>query len=85
MKRLWLVLVLLAGCGRTNTLTLPNGTDGGAPFDCRATCEAVKAQLIRDFGVRPAAIDCASFPAGADCMACRLEFERRFNVSTMCQ
>jgi hypothetical protein len=45
----------------------------------------VKAQLIRDFGVRPAAIDCASLPAGADCMPCRFEFERRFNGSTMCQ
>jgi hypothetical protein len=77
--------LLLTACGRTDTLILTTSSDAGAPFDCRATCERLRPQLIRDFAIRPEGIDCSRFPTGVDCPTCSREFERLFTVRTACQ
>ena len=83
-----LLLATLTGCGLaeltpdgTSTATLVARTDTRTPTDCIAMCERARPQLIRDFGIRPEAIDCPRQFAGANtCAECARRLEANFGV-----
>jgi hypothetical protein len=88
MKTLILLAVALSGCGASTVDVEPVqrtslvAGDPTAPLDCRAICFRVKPQLVRDFGVAEAQVDCASpaFAEASDCPSCQAVFGGRFGV-----
>jgi hypothetical protein len=88
-----LFVFLLCACGATPYLE-PSRADSplvqgpAAPVDCPALCVRVKPQLVRDFGITDAEVDCSApdYAAARNCAACDEVFQRRFGTKlTHCQ
>ncbi len=86
-----MMVVGLLGCGSAELIEAGPGrsvpgsaakTVPGPWSYCVTTCTNVREQLIRDFAVLPANVDCGDqdFQAATDCRSCAEVLERRYGV-----